>query len=99
MKKLYRTVIQIEVLSDEPYEGTDLDTIMYDITDGHCSGLVSDVTRNETLEGSAAVNEVKKHGTDLDFFQMDEEGNEIDEDFERDFDDHDGSLLYGIDNN
>jgi hypothetical protein len=81
MKKLYRTVIQIEVLSDEPYNGSDLETIAYDITDGHCSGLISDVTRNQILEGSDAVAEVRKHGTDLEFFDMDENGTELDVDY------------------
>ena len=80
-KKLYRTVIQIEVLSDEPYEGNDLETIAYDITDGHCSGLLSDVVRNEEITGEDAVKQVKEHGSDPEFFEMDEEGNELEEDY------------------
>jgi len=76
-KKLYRTVVMIEILSDEPYHATDLENIRYDITDGHCSGMISDEIRNQELTGKEAVDKVKEQGTDIGFFDMDEEGNEI----------------------
>lgn len=73
-KKLYKTVIQVEILSEEPYKGEELDTIHNDITFGHCSGIARDVSRNQELEGRAAAEEVKRHGTTLEFFQMNEAG-------------------------
>lgn len=73
-KKLYKTVIQIEVLSEEPYEGNVLDDIYYDITEGHCSGILVDIARSQLLEVEDSVKEVKKHGTSPEFFGMDEHG-------------------------
>lgn len=80
-KKLYKTVIQIEVLSEERYEGNALDVIHYDITEGHCSAILVDITRDQILEGEDSAKEVKKHGTSPEFFGMDECGSVLDDGF------------------
>ncbi len=56
--KFYRTVFTIEVLSDEPLQadGMGLEEINYEITEGHCSGVV-------TTDGSMEV--TKKEMSDL----------------------------------
>lgn len=76
-KKLYKTVIQIEVLSEEPIESMSLDDIQEECSNGSFSGLHTFVKSNVPIKGKVAVNECKKHGTDVDFFMMDSEGNEI----------------------
>jgi len=77
-KTLYRTTIQVVVIGEHKYDETDLDQIAYDITNGDYTGNV-DVRQIETLIGKDAVDAVKKVGTALEFFQMDENGNEIED--------------------
>jgi hypothetical protein len=70
-------VFQVEVLSEEPYSGdSDLETIAYDITDGHCSGEVSCV-RVDELNGKQAAEALQKQRSDPEFFLLDENGNDI----------------------
>jgi hypothetical protein len=77
-KKLYRTVIQIEVLSEEPID-TDmsLDDIEEECNTGSYSGVHDWIVTNEVLEGQAAADATLKQGSSPDFFQMDENGNEL----------------------
>lgn len=99
-KKIYRTVIQYEILSDEPINdrSLDLETIKEECENGAWSGKgLETIVADEELTGKKAVEAVMDHGTDPEFFQMDTDGNEFDSD--REFDDHDSSLLYGTDNN
>ena len=79
-RKFYRTVIQVEILSEEPYSGNDLETIQYDITDGHCSGKIIDIERNQEKTGQEMAGLSKEQGSDPEFFQLDENGNDTDED-------------------
>lgn len=82
-KKIYRTVIQIEILSDEPFtEGQNLNDIEYEITEGHCSGNIETKVSNEILEGKPAADSVRAQGSDPEFFRMDIEGNELEDDEE-----------------
>lgn len=76
-RKFYRTVIQVEILSEEPYEGDDLETIKYDITEGHCSGILKDEVRNEVKNGKEMARLLLDQGSDPEFFQIDEEGNDV----------------------
>lgn len=78
-RKFYRTIIQIEILSDEPYEGDTLDMVQYDITEGHCSGQISDVVRNEEQDGKAMAKLLEEQRSDPEFFQLDSDGNDLDE--------------------
>jgi len=112
-KKIYRTVIQYEILSDEPINdrSLDLETIQYECSEGHWSGRgLETVISDEELTGKAAVEAIKDQGSDPEFFLMDDEGNDLDEeidenhplwtgDLDREFDDHDDSLMHGIDKN
>jgi len=79
-KKLYKSVLRVEILSEEPYpESVNLNNVKYNITEGHHSGIFNWETHNKVLVGVKATEEVRKHGTDLEFFQMDKDGNDIDE--------------------
>ena len=78
-RKFYRTVVQIEILSEDPYKETDLGEIMYDITEGHCSGEAKDVVRNEEKNGKEMAALLKAQRSDPEFFMLDEEGNDTED--------------------
>ena len=48
------------------------------ITDGYCSGTFF-VDKSETINGEQAAKELQKQGNDLEFFRLDENGNDIEE--------------------
>jgi hypothetical protein len=79
-RKFYRTVIQIEILSEEPYEGGDLDTIKYDITEGHCSGRLKDVVRSEEKNGKEMAGLLCEQASDPEFFMLTKDGEDLKED-------------------
>ena len=81
-QKIYRTIISIEVLSSDPISGeATIEDLLYECDKGECSGLHRTVELNTELEGEVAVKEVRKHGSDPDFFMMDENGDSYDYDF------------------
>lgn len=79
-KKIYRTVFQFEVLSDEPInESMSLEDIAAETTDGSMSGqFLDNPIHNEKLTGLAAVTAIKKQGSSPEFFGMDDKGNDTD---------------------
>jgi len=78
-KPIYKTIITLVVLSeDEIPEDMSLGDIMYECDEGAFIGGGIDKTHT-VLKGEAAVAEIKKAGSTPDFFQMDDEGNEIEE--------------------
>lgn len=81
-KKLYRTVFTFTVLSPEPLEeGISLTDIDYETDEGQ--SIRSSIKRKDTeLIGKVAVNETYKLGSMPDFFFMDEDGNEKEEEDE-----------------
>ena len=78
-RKFYRTVVQIEILSDEPYEGDDLDTIHYDITEGDCSGKLGDVVSNEEVDGPTMAKLLLSQDSDPGFFDLTEDGEDTED--------------------
>lgn len=77
-KIIYKTVIMVEVLSEEPIDSSmSLDQIEEECNTGSFSGMHSIVVSNKPIKGLNAVKEMRKQGSDPDFFQMDENGNEI----------------------
>lgn len=80
MKKIYRNVVQIEVLSDEPLktgELTDLENVSFQIGEGDWSGRIKPVIQNLTYTGKEAVEIIQEQGSDPEFFNLDQDGNEI----------------------
>jgi len=78
-KKLYRNVIQIEVLSEEPIpEGFNVPEILQECVDGDYSGRITHKYTDQEVTGRKAAKMVMAHGTDPTFFMMNEFGNEID---------------------
>ena len=78
-KKIYRSVITVEVLSETPVDDsflTNLSSVNYEISSGDCSGQVKVQSMNQELKGQEAVDAVLRQGSSPDFFMMDEEGND-----------------------
>lgn len=76
-KKLFRKVIQVEILSEEELpEGMTLEQIQYEINEGDCSGQII-TKKQEVVTGRKAAKMVMAQGSDPTFFQMNEFGNEI----------------------
>lgn len=79
-KQIYRTVIQMTVLSEYPIpDGMDLEEIAGNCVDGDFCGKSEYKKINEPITGKRAANAVLDTGSDTEFFQMDNEGNEIEE--------------------
>jgi len=85
-KKLYRTVIEIEVLSKEPIpDDMSLDDIQDECYVGSYSGVHDWKVKNEEVEGEEAVKLVLAQGSSPDFFSMDENGNDLDSENDEDY--------------
>lgn len=79
-KTLYKTIIQVEVLSETPVTDEfchNLSALGHEITQGEMSGLITTLASNVELEGEGAVRECNLHGTSTDFFMMNEQGEEF----------------------
>jgi hypothetical protein len=74
MRKFYRTVVQIEILSEGLYHGHELGIIDHDITEGECSGSLSDVVRNWEVDGPTMAKLLIAQGSDTAFFNLKENG-------------------------
>jgi hypothetical protein len=78
-KTIYKSVIIVEVLSEEPIES---DMLLREIADecdtGSFSGIYEFKILNQPIKGVKASKAIMKQGSSPDFFQMDENGNEID---------------------
>jgi hypothetical protein len=78
-RKFYRTVIQIEVLSEEPYSSTDLEKINLDITEGAQSGEVTIIFDSEEMNGKTCAEKLQAQGSDPDFFSLNIHGHDTEE--------------------
>lgn len=85
MSKFYKTIVQIEVLSTEEIGDVTLDDIVYMITEGHCSGQWQIASIEEVI-APVMAQLLMNQGSDPEFFGLDQDGNEISEedDFEYD---------------
>ncbi len=77
-KKIYRTVIRFEILSEEPIETNNLERIADECNEGSWSGqFLDEEISNEELIGKSAIEKIKAQGSSPEFFNLDEHGNEI----------------------
>lgn len=82
-RKFYRTVYQVEILSEEKFDDnggmslTDIDEAM---TNGDVSGRITTIVDNEEKTGSEIAVLLKAQGSDPEFFQLDKEGNDLNDD-------------------
>ena len=77
-RKFYETIITVKVLSEEPIEMTDLETLAYQINEGYWCGEVS-TGKSTPLDGSMIVQELNSMGSEASFFRLDEAGNDSQE--------------------
>ena len=81
-KKIFRTIIKLVVLSEEPIdENLDIQDIMNECDEGAYIGTTN-IGTPTTLIGKTAVIEIEKAGSDAGFFNMSTDGNELDFDGE-----------------
>ena len=79
-KTIYRTVIKLEVLSDDPIPaGMTLGNIIEESIEGEFSTASEITVDNKPISGKKAVNHILNQGSDTSFFGMDDNGNETDE--------------------
>jgi hypothetical protein len=74
-RKFYRNVIMMEVLSETPLAEMDLGALHEAITTGDCSGRVH-WAAEEALDGATAARLLHAQGSDPEFFQIDQDGND-----------------------
>lgn len=77
MRKFYKTIIQVEVLSeDEPLqEGLSLGAIQYEITEGHHSGIIRSF-KSTPMTGKQAAKALLAQGSDPGFFSLNPDGSQ-----------------------
>lgn len=81
-RKFYQTVYQVEVLSKEKFDesgGMSLTDIDEAISSGDCSGRIKTIVDNEVKTGKEIAVLLKEQGSDPDFFQLDENGNDLED--------------------
>lgn len=77
MRKFYRTILHVIVLSeDAPVDRLDLAQINEAITDGDCSGSVR-VVEVQQLTSVETANQLMEQGSDPEFFQLSESGDDL----------------------
>ncbi len=75
-RKFYRSVIEIEVLSEEPRVFETLDDLEHEIVYGDCSGLIVDKILNQVIDAKTCARRLLAQGSAPEFFNLDEAGNE-----------------------
>lgn len=88
-RKFYRTVISVEVLSEEPVVFSDLDHVYEAISVGDCSGCWK-VIATEEVDGATMAKLLIAQASDPEFFGLTDEGEDADEidDYEDDSDEN-----------
>jgi hypothetical protein len=76
-RKFYKTIIQVEVLSEEPFEWDTLGDVDYAIRED-CSGVVREIS-SEVLTGKQAADALLAQGSDPGFFMLTPNGNDEDD--------------------
>lgn len=81
VRKFYRTVYTLEVLSEEPVpDMASLDDLHYQTQFGEYSGITHRES-SEEVGGATMADLLLKQGSEPGFFKLDEQGNDTDEDW------------------
>jgi len=80
-RKFYRTIVTVEVLSEEPLDNMGLDALHYAITDGDCVGRTHFGDPQE-VEASDAADRLYEMGSEPNFFRLDDKGNDAEDEDE-----------------
>ena len=78
-RKYYKTQILVEIVSEEPIDdGIGLGDLVRDCVDGPHSFEWNFVNNSEVITGQHASSILQHHGSDPEFFRLDDKGNELD---------------------
>jgi len=84
-KKIYRTIVKLVVLSEEPIdENMSIQSILDECDSGEYVHGEMSIGSPRPLVGKTAVIEIEKAGSEPEFFRMDSQGNDLDEEEEED---------------
>jgi hypothetical protein len=84
-KKIYRTIVKFVVLSEEEIpENMDIDSILEECDSGEYIKGEQSIGKPRPLVGKTAVIQIEKAGSSSEFFNMDSQGNDLDEEDEED---------------
>jgi hypothetical protein len=83
-RKFYHHIITLDVVSETPINDRNLSSIVRDMVVGDLSGNWQ-LTSVE-IDGATAVNILLAHGSDTEFFRLDEDGNDLDDESDGDED-------------
>jgi len=76
-RKFFKTTFKVEVLSEDvPVEWDNLYDVASAIDTGDCSGRITD-EKIVKLSASKAAEALQAQGSDPEFFQLDEDGNDL----------------------
>ena len=75
-RKFHRTIVQVEILSEEPIGNYNLESLAHQITLGDWSGA-SAIVLQEELSGKEAAEALKMQASDPSFFNLTSEGNDL----------------------
>lgn len=77
-RKFYKATFTVEVLSEEPLDGSQSLADLSEMTmEGPCSGKC-EMKSHETLDGKQTATALQEQGSDPEFFSIDEDGNDVD---------------------
>jgi len=77
MRKFFKQVIQIEILSEDvPLEWDNLENIDFAITSGDSSGKITEISSDQVTPQEMAKLLQEQH-SDPEFFGLDENGNDL----------------------
>lgn len=79
-RKFYRSVIEVEVLSEDPIPDTpSLTDVDEQITEGDWSGTSKFLVHNQEVDGPTMARLLKAQGSDPEFFQLTEDGKDTED--------------------
>ena len=78
-RNFYRTVIILEVLSEEPVGNASMSTIAHNVSEGDWSGFYRTNIQDKELNGKETATSLINQGSDPEFFMLDEDGNDLNE--------------------
>lgn len=73
-RKFHRTVVEIVILSEEPWVSEDLEEIAEATDTGDCVGKVK-IVKSDEVGGPAMARYLSEAGSEPAFFGLDDEGN------------------------
>ena len=76
-RKFHKTVLQVVVLSEEPYNPESLAQVHHDTINGDCSGRWK-VIETKELDGKQAARALKAQASDPGFFRLTDKGEDLD---------------------